>query len=167
MDGLIYAPEKAETVTISTGQKKKKGLWSPKIVWTVTIIIIVLILLIGIIFLVTFEQETIEIGTQADVLNLDLLTNAEDALCCLEPASIIPTKRWLYEPSIDFTISLDKTDCSNVCTGLEGSNLTECENVCQGSDGEPKAIAHKGVAIYYAFSPGNMVNICQSFENCP
>lgn len=165
--GLVFAPRAGSTLEISTGRKKKKSKWSPKLVWIITAVIIALIIILGLVVIFTFQQEVLEVEVGTDVVNLDLLIDAENALCCLEPASINPTERWLYESSSNYTISLDQTDCSNVCTGLIGSNLTQCETFCQGPDGLPKPVAHKGIAVYYAFAPGNVVNVCQSFVPCP
>ncbi len=167
--GLIFAPQRTGEVRISTGGKKKtRGLWSPTLIWVVGLLVIVIIIIILILLLLTSEQEIIVVNVDEDVVNLDNLIDAQNADCCLQPDQIIPTENWLFESGIGYTIGIEPISCDLVCDGLVGSNLTTCQNICQGPDGLPKPVAHKGIKVYYAFAPTNMVpSICQSFVPCP
>lgn len=161
---LIQTP----TIQVQDVQQKKpkRNDISPGMIWTIAVIIIVITIVVAIFLISSQGRDVVEIPFAEDIVVLDELIDLETSLCCLPPSAVTPTARWVYLPSNDTTFSLDETSPDVVCQNEMGSNYDACINLVTDENNNPTVLAHKGIELYYAFSPGQATSVCSSFVPC-
>ena len=164
----IPTPQEPGTdpIFISNERQKKPLPVVPIVI--ATIVIIVIIALLTLFFTRRIERGEVITTVDGDLVNLDALFDLRlDGQCCVQPSTTLPTKRYIYSPSKNFSYSTDITNPDVVCQGLGGTQLQECLNMVSDENGDPKPIAHRDVTVYYGFSNGNAGSVCSSYATCP
>lgn len=155
------------TTETSGGSVKKKSKLSPGVIWTIAIVLIVIIVLFVLFYSSRQQPEPVNVIFNPDMVILDDLVNLTfDGQCCIPNNSMTPTPRWVYDSATDFTYSLDPLDPDVACASLVGTEQSACINRLSDANGDPKYVAHRGIVLYYGFSPGQANSICSSFTPC-
>jgi len=153
-------------ILIPGNQWDRKGI-SPLAVIVIALVIIAVIVGLTIYLINNIQRETVEQTSSPDLYNLNELINlGAEGTCCVPTGGTITSKQWVYSPSADFTFSINKTQPAIVCQGLTGVDLNNCLNYVADSNGDPIPLAHYGTTLYYAFSPGESLGICDYFDTC-
>lgn len=141
---------------------------STPVLLLITLGIIIGIIIFTIIQINKIQPEAVQLPVDTDLYDLSKLVDLEpDGVCCTPPQQLNPTPRWVYSPSNNFTYSTDVTEPAVICQGLTATDLTTCLNYVSDSKGKAKILAHKGITLYYAFSPGQAGSgICASYSTC-
>lgn len=140
----------------------------PGVIWLIAAIIIIIFIIFLIIAITGIERETLEIPPLEDIQNLNTLVNLKpDGLCCQLPATTQVTDRYVFEPNLNRTYSLDTVSPLAICAGLMDQDLEDCLAEVADENGDNKIIAHRGTKLYYTFALGEDTTACSDFVTCP
>lgn len=160
------------TVINTTSQKENRLKSGP--IWIITIIIVLIIVIVTIFFILQLTPKTLIVPNSPNnkIYNLNtLLDLAPNGQCCfLNSSSITSTTSYIYDPVGDNTYSTNPSNPLQVCSSLSGQAFTDCVNSISNSDGTQKPTAHRGIILYYLYTPGAANGTCTGTPNfglCP
>lgn len=162
------------TVTTIEETPTKKFQLKPQTIWIITFIIIAIIIIIAILLAATTKPQTINEVVNPEIVNLGTLIDLSLSPngCCKPPSTPNTNTQYIYDALSDFTYTFAQTSPGIVCQSLLGPAKDQClayvtDQTPGDNFGKGKVLAHLGIKLYYAFSPGQASGVCELYTTCP